>query len=97
MQFSFCSYDCGPDRPPNFSSTSPHSALDFHRAKDWFHFLAPSFFVTRPEFRIMTFSPVSSTSKVVVHRGGSIAFLLSAAAGFITGTNLPADGGYTAN
>ena len=34
-QFSFCRYDCGPARPPVFSSTSPHTVADFHRAEDW--------------------------------------------------------------
>jgi hypothetical protein len=42
-QFSFSRYDCGPDRSPIFSSTSPHPVLGFHRVEDWLHFRAPAF------------------------------------------------------
>jgi len=42
-QFSFCRYDCGPNRGPAVSSTSPHKAAGFHRAEEWLTFLAPPF------------------------------------------------------
>ncbi len=42
-QFSFCRYDCGPNRPPMFSSTTPHRGAGFHRAEEWRHFRVPAF------------------------------------------------------
>jgi hypothetical protein len=42
-QFSFSRYDCGPGRPPIFSSTSPHRRPDFHEGRDWRLFHAPPF------------------------------------------------------
>jgi len=42
-QFSFCRYDCGPNRPPMVSSTTPHRGAGFHRAEEWRHFRVPAF------------------------------------------------------
>ncbi|MSU69675.1 MAG: hypothetical protein EXS39_02640 [Opitutaceae bacterium] len=42
-QFSFSRYDCGPQRPPAVSSTSPHRVAGFHRAEEWRHFRARPF------------------------------------------------------
>ncbi len=44
-RFSFCRYDCGPDRAPVVASTSPHTKADFHRGEDWLPFTVPAFSV----------------------------------------------------
>lgn len=42
-QFSFSRYDCGPNRPPIVSSTTPQRGAGFHRTEEWPQFQAPPF------------------------------------------------------